>query len=196
MSSLTHTHPTYIYMYKFKYSGLRVDGTDPKRWFIWTHLKDILGFAPSTLNPLYVYIIYIYACVCPLVGPSTGPTYRHKVRALQFRLLLAALTSFCWSSLLGHASRKEGQKGTKKGPFKQTKDIQTNVQQFWQLVRLRGSLVRRSEASDATSSTKSNERGRVPCQTRGPKKHSDERSLVARCSDLFHPLVEKYIDAS
>ena len=30
-------------------SEFRVDGTIPKRWLIWTHLKDIMGFVPKTL---------------------------------------------------------------------------------------------------------------------------------------------------
>ena len=44
------------YIYIYIHSGLRVDGTIPKRlfiMFIWIpYIKDILGFVPSTLNPL------------------------------------------------------------------------------------------------------------------------------------------------
>ena len=35
------------------YSGFRVDGTIPERWFIWTPSKGHLGVVPSTLKPRY-----------------------------------------------------------------------------------------------------------------------------------------------
>ena len=39
------------------YSGFRVDGTIPQRWFRWTpFLNHILGVVPSTLKPLYWYL--------------------------------------------------------------------------------------------------------------------------------------------
>ena len=41
------------------YSGLRVDGTDPKVVYMDSHLEDIVGFVPFTLKVLYPCMVSV-----------------------------------------------------------------------------------------------------------------------------------------